>query len=613
MSQCNLIRIFLPAFLFFTGHPAWTQTLYFTSNETLKLYELNVSNCEVTELADLTFPYYFFSNQKYLSAIVFHPNGKVYAVNSIDLMELNLSTGMLSEVFTYLPRGDSLWFPLWVGMGIDDQNLLNTGWSSLWKYDVTKDSVVFRTRAGHLFIDNFVMYRDLIFSNRREKFQLITCNPEYCGQWDDWTTPGLTEMTAMTIFYGPCDDTIIYGIDYNLEHLSRVYTIDPVAHRLDTLCELNINWITAMSSAEVYQHPFLQPDFDMDNSSGHMGDGYWTTWPCDGTTRLCDDDVSLKLCGPIDSIIVLCDPEDWMIGEDLESGRAGVWSWINDHSYDSNEIKVWLKDLRYSTDDVSKEKTVVTYWYSGKNVAEIWTVIAGRSDPFFQDTTWINLCSTGEVIEIDKLLGLAGEQIEFSPPLPDARFDPLINAGGFYTLKRVAPCPSSTVIYFDIKLPPENWPLDPQVISGTDTIRFESPYPDEVTFIWLDYRKVHRNIFEPGEYPYRITTGGCAWQSRFTVTKNEEGFCKIFVPNAFTPNDDGINDELEIYPEPHCASISSFMVYNRYGERIYQSSSATPKWDGGHRIPGVYFYRLKFTDLITNSQREKTGTITLIK
>ena len=614
MSKCNLTGILMPAFLFFIGYPVWTQTLYFASNETLKLYKLNVSNCEVTELVDLTFPYHFFAQQKYLTALVFHPNGKVYAVNSIDLMELNLSTGMLTEVFTYLPRGDSLWFPLWIGMGIDDQNLLNTGWSSLWKYDVTKDSVVWDTRAsGHLFITNFVIYKDLIFSNSREKFQLITCNPEYCGQWDAWTTPGLTEMTAMTIFYGPCEDTIIYGIDYNLEHQSRLYTIDPLAHRLDTLCELDINWITAMSSPEVYKHPFLQPDFDMDNSSGHTGDGYWATWSCDGITGLCEDDVSLKLCGPIDSIIVVCSPEDWMIGEDLESVREGVWSWINYNSYDSNEIKVWLKELRYSTDDISKKKTVITYWYSGKNVAEIWTVIAGRSDPFLQDTSWINLCSTGEVIELDILLGLNGEQVEFNPPLPDARFDPLVNPAGFYTLKRVDPCPSSTVIHFDIKKPPVNWPLDHRVISGSDTIRFKSPYSDEVEFIWLDYRKVSRNIFEPAEYPYQITRGGCSWQSKFIVTKNEEGFCKIFVPNAFTPDDDGINDELEIYPELYCARIYSFMVYDRYGARIYQSHSRTPKWDGGYRIPGVYFYRLNFKDLITNREREKTGTITLIK
>ena len=78
-----------------------------------------------------------------------------------------------------------------------------------------------------------------------------------------------------------------------------------------------------------------------------------------------------------------------------------------------------------------------------------------------------------------------------------------------------------------------------------------------------------------------------------------KSFSTIYVPNAFTPNADNKNDRwlipaLEAYP--NCTVI----IYNRYGEKIFQSKGYTKPWDGkfkGLQQPtGAYVYTINAGD-----------------
>jgi gliding motility-associated-like protein len=54
---------------------------------------------------------------------------------------------------------------------------------------------------------------------------------------------------------------------------------------------------------------------------------------------------------------------------------------------------------------------------------------------------------------------------------------------------------------------------------------------------------------------------------------------EIYVPNAFTPNGDGVNDELK--PVMYgIKQLNYFRVYNRWGQLFYQSQSANQGWNG---------------------------------
>jgi gliding motility-associated-like protein len=92
--------------------------------------------------------------------------------------------------------------------------------------------------------------------------------------------------------------------------------------------------------------------------------------------------------------------------------------------------------------------------------------------------------------------------------------------------------------------------------------------------------------------------------------------CYIAVPNAFTPNADGLNDYL--YPlNAFKADNMDFNVYNRLGQLVFHSTEWTQKWDG--RIngqpqnAGAYVWTLRYTNHDTGKKVSLKGTSVLIR
>ncbi|MBK8506445.1 MAG: gliding motility-associated C-terminal domain-containing protein [Saprospiraceae bacterium] len=55
--------------------------------------------------------------------------------------------------------------------------------------------------------------------------------------------------------------------------------------------------------------------------------------------------------------------------------------------------------------------------------------------------------------------------------------------------------------------------------------------------------------------------------------------CAIFVPNAFTPDGDGINDELQVFTDCDLQSFT-LKIFDRWGNLIHQSGDQHASWDG---------------------------------
>ncbi|MFZ5555072.1 MAG: choice-of-anchor L domain-containing protein [Bacteroidota bacterium] len=84
--------------------------------------------------------------------------------------------------------------------------------------------------------------------------------------------------------------------------------------------------------------------------------------------------------------------------------------------------------------------------------------------------------------------------------------------------------------------------------------------------------------------------------------------CEITIPNVFSPNGDGINDvfyidNLEYHPN------SILIVYNRWGQIVFESSSYLNNWNGDGVSDGVYYYILKKTD---PDAQEYNGNVTIL-
>jgi gliding motility-associated-like protein len=70
---------------------------------------------------------------------------------------------------------------------------------------------------------------------------------------------------------------------------------------------------------------------------------------------------------------------------------------------------------------------------------------------------------------------------------------------------------------------------------------------------------------------------------------------EMYVPNAFSPNGDGVNDELRV--RGICLETLTFMIFNRWGEKVFESNDIHVGWDGtyhGEKMnTAVFVYRLE--------------------
>jgi gliding motility-associated-like protein len=92
----------------------------------------------------------------------------------------------------------------------------------------------------------------------------------------------------------------------------------------------------------------------------------------------------------------------------------------------------------------------------------------------------------------------------------------------------------------------------------------------------------------------------------------------FYVPNSFTPNGDGINEDFG--PIVKGASDDyQFAIYNRWGELVFERTDNSDKWNGEHLrtgvlcSQGVYVWKVALNDAVNNDQKEYIGNVTLLR
>ncbi|MFM7177431.1 MAG: gliding motility-associated C-terminal domain-containing protein [Bacteroidota bacterium] len=92
-------------------------------------------------------------------------------------------------------------------------------------------------------------------------------------------------------------------------------------------------------------------------------------------------------------------------------------------------------------------------------------------------------------------------------------------------------------------------------------------------------------------------------------------FCGVYFPNAFTPNNDGIN---ETFGPSNICEFESYdlAIFNRWGQPVFQTSSPSKHWEGSNKgircATGVYTYVLRYK-LSSKTQQQKSGRVILIR
>jgi gliding motility-associated-like protein len=108
-----------------------------------------------------------------------------------------------------------------------------------------------------------------------------------------------------------------------------------------------------------------------------------------------------------------------------------------------------------------------------------------------------------------------------------------------------------------------------------------------------------------------ITTDGCQDSACVDIVI----LCgDVFIPNAFSPNNDGHNDDLGIYG--NCINEAIFRVFDRWGELVFETRDIETRWDGKYKgypvSAGVFVYQL-MAKLKNGDKVTKTGNITVVR
>ena len=115
---------------------------------------------------------------------------------------------------------------------------------------------------------------------------------------------------------------------------------------------------------------------------------------------------------------------------------------------------------------------------------------------------------------------------------------------------------------------------------------------------------------------YRVTvSNSCGSNSDEIYVIFDDCEC-LYMPNSFTPNDDGLNDRFFV---TSACQLSEYrmMIYNRWGELIFESDNPDISWDGRFKseycATGIYVFDLSYQAAFAMDPIRRTGFISLLR
>ncbi len=136
---------------------------------------------------------------------------------------------------------------------------------------------------------------------------------------------------------------------------------------------------------------------------------------------------------------------------------------------------------------------------------------------------------------------------------------------------------------------------------------------------WFPEQLVNpNNIANPTVQPESTTT----YYLKSTLNNGCDGVDSVTIivtntkiPNAFTPNGDGLNDKFKVIQFKDNVILERFSIYNRYGNLVFETKDINEGWDGNYNKEpcdvGVYFYYVIYR--IGNKRYTEKGDVSLLR
>ena len=149
-----------------------------------------------------------------------------------------------------------------------------------------------------------------------------------------------------------------------------------------------------------------------------------------------------------------------------------------------------------------------------------------------------------------------------------------------------------------------------------DTIFYEKEYQLQATPGYASYQwstgdtTYYINITEDGEYSVILQTAeGCTNLEKVMLI---DTWFPFNIPNAFTPNGDGLNDTFRPVTDYDRFSKYNMVIYNSWGQRIFETTNPAEGWNGKDAPAGVYSWVISYSDMVGKVVKLRGG-VTLVK
>lgn len=167
---------------------------------------------------------------------------------------------------------------------------------------------------------------------------------------------------------------------------------------------------------------------------------------------------------------------------------------------------------------------------------------------------------------------------------------------------------------------------NPVIQLPATTVNLLNHSQQAVSYLWLLNENLSSSaenpgivsFTNPGYYPitlYAYNQLGCVDSTQLGVTVYQEE--SLFVPNVFTPNGDGNNDFFEIFGKKDGWKQIEVQVFDRWGEKVFESNDHNFKWDGTYRgenmMNAVFVYTLRIVYTNNHADQMHKGSLTLVR
>lgn len=149
-----------------------------------------------------------------------------------------------------------------------------------------------------------------------------------------------------------------------------------------------------------------------------------------------------------------------------------------------------------------------------------------------------------------------------------------------------------------------------------EVLMLNATAPNTTDYLWDNSStNPERKIDGPGEYSINAFNS-CSFDTKTFKVSFNVCPCNSYIPNAFSPNYDGLNDLFK--PVFDCVPKEyQFQVYDRYGDAVFKSDKLNEGWNGNkgqsQLAQGIYVWILNYRHPGTKKFISKKGTVTLLR